>query len=105
MLSLLVLIGAILANGNPFTNEQTKDSDNNAVLNSQTNYLAHNSTNCLINGSKNKLIGLVGVSNLAVIDTDDGLLICHLDDSYHVRDLIGKMVKNKKYKSFFLKKP
>ena len=82
-----------------------KDSDNNAVLNSQTNYLAHNSTNCLINGSKNKLIGLVGVSNLAVIDTDDGLLICHLDDSYHVRDLIGKMVKNKKYKSFFLKKP
>jgi len=81
-----------------------KDLDNNAVLNPDTNYLTYNSTNCLINGPKNKLIGLVGVNNLAIIDTNDGLLICHLDNSYHVRDLISKMVKNKKYKSFFLKK-
>ncbi len=81
-----------------------QDLDNNAAINPNTNYLAHNSKNCLINSSKNKLIGLVGVNNLAIIDTDDGLLICNLDDSYHVRDLITKMVKDKKYKSFFLKK-
>ena len=81
-----------------------KDKDNNSIIHSQTEYLSYNSKNCLISGNKNKLISLVGVDNLAIIDTEDGLLICNLEQSQHVRDLVSLMVKNKKYKNYFLKK-
>jgi len=80
------------------------DSSSNSVINNQTEFLAFNSKNCLVNGPKGKLIGLVGVDNLAIIDTPNGLLVCSLDQSYYVRDLVGQMVKNKKYKNYFLKK-
>lgn len=79
-----------------------KKKDGHAIINPQTQYLSTNSTNCLISGTNKKLIGLVGVSNLAIIDTPDGLLVCNLDSSFNVRDLVSLMVKHKKYKTYFL---
>lgn len=79
-----------------------KKKDNHAVIDSKTQYLSINSQGCLISGLNKKIIGLVGVSNLAIIDTPDGLLICNLDSSYNVRDLVSLMVKSKKYKKYFL---
>lgn len=84
--------------------KSTQDSDGHSLINPQTEYLSYNSKNCLVSGHKGKLIGLVGVENLAIIDTPDGLLICSLDQSHQVRDLVGQMVKNKRYKNYFLKK-
>jgi mannose-1-phosphate guanylyltransferase/mannose-6-phosphate isomerase len=81
-----------------------KDNDGHANINHQTKFLSLNSKNCLINGLDNKLIGLVGVNNLAIIDTPDSLLICNLDQSANVRDLVTLIVKQKKYQSYFLKK-
>lgn len=81
-----------------------QDKDGHSPINPQTEYLSYNSKNCLIQGQKGKLIGLVGIDNLAIIDTPNGLLICSLDQSYQVRDLVSAMVKNKKYKKYFLKK-
>jgi mannose-1-phosphate guanylyltransferase len=81
-----------------------QDADGHAVISDKTEFLAFNSKNCLINGPKNKLIGLVGVNNLAIIDTPDSLLICNLDQSANVRDLVTLMIKKKKYKQYFLKK-
>ncbi|MCW1949330.1 MAG: sugar phosphate nucleotidyltransferase [Candidatus Shapirobacteria bacterium] len=80
-----------------------QDKDGHSIIDQQTEYLSYNSKNCLINGTKGKIVTLVGVENLAVIDTPDGLLVCPLDQSHHVRDLVGLMVKNKKYKNYFLK--
>jgi len=80
------------------------DKEGHSLINPQTEYLSYNSKNCLLNGTKGRLIGLVGVENLAIIDTPDGLLVCSLDQSQHVRDLITLMVKHKKYKNYFLKK-
>jgi len=79
-----------------------KKNYNHAIVDNKTQYLSVNSQGCLISGSDKKVIGLVGVNNLAVIDTPDGLLICNLDSSYNVRDLVSLMVKNKKYKKYFL---
>ncbi len=79
-----------------------KRKDNIAIIDSKTQFLNVNSQNCLVSGLDKKLIGLVGVNNLAVIDTPDGLLICNLDSSYHVRDLVSLMVKRNKYKKYFL---
>jgi len=84
--------------------KSSSDKEGHSIINPQTEYLSYNSKNCLINGLKGILIGLVGVENLAIIDTPDGLLICSLYQSYHVRDLISLMVKHKKYKNYFLKK-
>lgn len=80
------------------------DDQGHAIINNNTEILSVDSKNCLINGSQNKLISLVGVSNTAVIDTNDSLLICNLDQSSKVRDLISLMVKKHKYKQYFLKK-
>ncbi len=75
-----------------------------SVINKATNYIQYNSRRCLISGSRQKLIGLVGVSNLAVIDTPDGLLICNIasEDSYHVRELVSQIVANPNLKKYFL---
>ena len=84
---------------------QNLKQDSNGIANiNESEYLSFNSKNCLINGQNKKLIGLVGVNNLAVIDTPDALLICNLDSSFNVRDLVSLMVKNKKYKGYFLDK-
>ena len=79
-----------------------KKKDNNAVLFSKTQFLSNNSQGCLVSGQDKKLIGLVGVNNLAIIDTPDALLVCNLDSSLNVRDLVSLMVKSKKYKKYFL---
>jgi hypothetical protein len=62
-----------------------------------------NSKNCLLASDSSKIIGLVDVENLAVIDTPDALLICNLnhDGSFHVRDLVTKIVGNPKLKHYF----
>lgn len=69
-----------------------------------TKFLSVNSEKCLVSAPQHKLIGLVGVSNLAIIDTDDALLICNLsqDQSFHVRDLVGKIVAQPVTAKYFL---
>jgi mannose-1-phosphate guanylyltransferase len=74
-----------------------------ATINQDTQFIQLNSKNCLLSGLPHKLIGLVGVNNLAVIDTPDSLLICDLNDSFSVRELVGQIVTNPKLKNFFLK--
>lgn len=56
------------------------------------------SDNNLVFGPKNKMIALIGVSDLAVIDTPDGLLISRLDRTQEVKDLYKKLEEyHKKY--------
>ncbi|MGI5841435.1 MAG: mannose-1-phosphate guanylyltransferase [Patescibacteria group bacterium] len=80
-----------------------KDSNGIATLNKTTSVLSYNTGNCLVStDSKDKIIGMVGVDNLAVIDTGDALLICNLRDSFHVRDLVTQIVSSKKTEKYFL---
>lgn len=82
-----------------------KDSNKISVLN-KSEYISVNSSNCLLSTRNSKLIGLVGVKDLAIIDTPDGLLICSLknDDSYQVKELVHLIVSHQAKKRFFLKK-
>lgn len=41
--------------------------------------------------SKKKAIGIIGLKNIAVIDTDDGLLISDLDSTQKVKDIFKKL--------------
>lgn len=80
-----------------------KDKNQNSKLDKQTSFISINSQNCLIKTTRTKIVGLVGVKDLAIIDTPDGLLVCQLKDTYYVRDLISKMVASKKTIDYFLK--
>ncbi|HWS49079.1 MAG TPA: sugar phosphate nucleotidyltransferase [Candidatus Methanoperedens sp.] len=83
--------------------ELPKSLNNIATLPKNVKYLEVNSKNCLISASPQKMVGLVDVNNLAVIDTPDALLVCNIstDGSFHVRDLVSKIVQNLKFKHFF----
>ena len=79
------------------------DHDHIATVNPQTNFVSQNSHHCLVSSeNKDKLIGLVGINNLAIIDTPKALLISSLDSSHHVRDLVIKITSNQKIKHFFV---
>jgi len=79
------------------------DSIHIAVVNPQTKYLSQNSHHCLVSSENNdKLIGLVGVTNLAIIDTPQALLISSLDRSSEVRDLVTQIVNKPKLVHYFV---
>ncbi len=52
-----------------------------------------NTHNTLVLGNK-KLIAAVGVSNLIIVETDDAIMICPLDRSQEVKDLVDKLKAN-----------
>lgn len=62
-----------------------KDSKNNVL---EGNVVTQNSTNCFVNGSSGRLIGLVGVDNLIVVETETSILICERGQSEKTRDLV-----------------
>lgn len=84
-------------------NNLNHDLDGHATIDNQSEFVSLKSKNCLLKTADNKMIGLVGVSNLAVVDTPDALLICNLDQSAEVRNLVSQIVKKKKLKKYFLK--
>ena len=51
----------------------------------------------VLSTDKKKLITLIGLSSVAVIDTHDALLVCNIDDSFKVKELIEKIKKEKKH--------
>jgi len=83
--------------------ELPKSANNIATLHKDVKFVEVNSKNCLISAGSQKMIGLVDVNNLAIIDTPDALLICNIanEGSFHVRDLVSKIVQNLKLKHFF----
>ncbi|RLC35230.1 hypothetical protein DRH14_01390 [Candidatus Shapirobacteria bacterium] len=79
-----------------------KDKNKHANLR-QSQYLSYQSKGCLIKAPTKKLVGLVGVENLAIIDTEDALLVCDLSRAFNVRDLVGQIVSSSQQADYFLK--
>jgi mannose-1-phosphate guanylyltransferase len=50
------------------------------------------SQNCLVYGGE-RLITAIGLENMAIIDTDDAVLICPMDQAQKVKDLVNKLRK------------
>lgn len=50
-----------------------------------------NSKDNLIIGPKKKMVVLIGLSNIAVVDTPDGLLVCRLDETEKVKEVYKKL--------------
>jgi len=72
-----------------------KDARNNLI---EGDVIAINTTNCMVSAN-NRLIGIVGTSDLIVIDSEDALMICRRGHSEDVRELVDFM-KRKQIKMF-----
>lgn len=75
-----------------------KDEQGNVQL-SNTVALADASNN-LIQSDSNKIIALVGVENLAVVETDNAILVCDLDNSQGVKKVVNKLRRDEDLKKY-----
>lgn len=74
---------------------QQDGSDDNGNILEKNTAIAINSENCFMNTKGNKLIALVGLQGIGVIETDDAMLICNLENSQMVKDLYDKFTSKK----------
>lgn len=52
--------------------------------------ILHDAANCYVH-SEDRLVGVVGVSDLLIIDTPDALLVAHKDKAQEVKDLYNRL--------------
>ncbi len=64
-----------------------KDAKNNVI---EGDVIAINTTNCLVSTSE-KFIGLVGVEDLIVIDSENAIVICKRGEAHNVKQLVDFM--------------
>lgn len=64
-----------------------KDAQGNAL---EGDVLLHNSHNCLVRASS-RLVTLVGVNNLAVIETPDGLLVMDKNQAQDIKHIVNRL--------------
>jgi len=72
-----------------------KDSKGNVKA---RNSILVGSEDCLVKNETKKVIGLVGLENVGVIETEDALLVCDLKQSQKVKDLVGKLKGDSRFK-------
>ena len=75
-----------------------KDKDSNAP--EAPNYCLIDSNNNLIFSKSEKVIALVGVKNMAVVETGKALLICDLHNAQRVKEVVERLNASKELKSF-----
>lgn len=75
-----------------------KDVNGN-VIESQNTGTAKAENN-LIHSESGKMIAVVGVENLAVVETDKAILVCNLDESQGVKDVVNQLRDNEDMKEF-----
>ncbi len=77
---------------------RSKDADGNVL---QTDYVTlAGSKNNLVQSDSGKMIALAGVENLAVVETDDAILICKLDEAQGVKDIVNQLREKDETKKF-----
>lgn len=71
--------------------------NNNNVLNGDI--IVKDSKNCLIKGDR-RLIVANGLSDIAVVDTDDAVLISHIDHTSNVKSIVSELKETGRQESF-----
>ncbi|MEX2463270.1 MAG: mannose-1-phosphate guanylyltransferase [Balneolaceae bacterium] len=75
-----------------------KDQDENA--NEGAKALFHKSSSSLVHSESGKLITLVGVQNLAVVETEDSILVIDLDHAQEVKEVYDKIEKDPELREY-----
>ncbi|MCW9705748.1 mannose-1-phosphate guanylyltransferase [Fodinibius salsisoli] len=77
---------------------RSKDENKN-VIETETAALTNAGGN-LIQSKSGKMIALVGVENLAVVETDDAILVCNLNEAQGVKQIVNQLKENEETKRF-----
>jgi mannose-1-phosphate guanylyltransferase len=72
-----------------------KDGSGNVV---RGEFVGLDTYDCIVVGDKKHIVATVGVRDLVIVHTSDATLICHKNDAQRVRDVVKKLVAEKKYK-------
>ena len=75
-----------------------KDKESNALR--ALNYCLVDSNNNLIFSKSEKMMALVGVENMAVVETEQALLICDLRNAQGVKQVVEQLKASQELKSF-----
>jgi mannose-1-phosphate guanylyltransferase len=75
-----------------------KDKESNALQ--ALNYCLVDSNNNLIFSKSEKIMALVGVENMAVVETEQALLICDLRNAQGVKQVVEQLKASQELKSF-----
>lgn len=70
---------------------QSNEADQDGNILTSGNALVVRSQNCFVDSESQKLITLVGLQGIGVIETEDAMLICKLDDSQHVKEVYDQL--------------
>ena len=72
-----------------------KENDKPDVVEGEVRTEFIDSSNNLIIGEGDRLISVIGLKNIAVIDTHGALLVCNMDDTAKVKELFKKLESDK----------
>jgi mannose-1-phosphate guanylyltransferase len=75
-----------------------KDSNGNVVQTDTVEFAR--ATNNLVKSDSGKMIALVGVDELAVVETETAILVCKLDESQGVKEVVNRLRKDEDLKRF-----
>jgi mannose-1-phosphate guanylyltransferase len=72
----------------------TKDDDNNAASGPDT-LIALNAYGNLVNVSADKAVALIDVENLAIVETEDAILVCPRGNTQKVKEIVENLEAKK----------
>lgn len=75
-----------------------KDEQGNAIQADWT--ITQGSSNNLIHSRSGKIIALVGVENLAVVETENAILVCNMDEAQDVKQVVESLKEKDETKKF-----
>lgn len=75
-----------------------KNEEGNVIQSDQA--IIESSENNLIHSESDKVIALVGVENLAIVETDDAILVCNMDKSQGVKQIVESLKEKEETKKF-----
>ena len=77
-----------------------KDSSDNVL---EGDVVVNNSTKCLIKG-ENRLIVANGLQNIAIVDTEDALLVSNIDDTEQIKNIVSDLKNSNKKEALYSKR-
>ncbi len=75
-----------------------KDKNGNAIK--AINVVTAGSTDNLVFSNSEKMIALVGLENIAIVETDSAFLVCNLDQAQGVKEIVDQLKAAEDYKRF-----
>ena len=75
-----------------------KNTSGNAIQTINATFAA--AENNLVVSKSDKMISLVGVDNLAVVETDDAILVCDLNSAQGVKQIVEQLKENQEFNKF-----